>query len=185
MRKLKLQINITIDGFVARENGELDWMLPESDPKHLEYLKSITASTDTILLGKNMALESIAYWQKTAESDNSNPENEFAKFFTDTPKIVFSKSLKSIEGKNVALENGCLDEAIHKLKIKSGNDLIVYGGAQFVSSLLTENLIDELNLFVHPVSLGKGLPIFNSTNNLNLSKSETYANGIVLHQYEI
>jgi len=185
MRKLKLQMNITIDGFVGRENGELDWMLTETDEKQIQYLKSITKNTDTILLGRNMAETAILHWQEIAESSVENSETEFAKFFTETQKIIFSKTLKNSDAKNTTIENGALNEAIRKLKNKSGSDMIVYGGARFVSSLLAENLIDELNLFVHPVSLGKGLSIFNAESKLKLTKSEFYNNGIVLHQYEL
>lgn len=185
MRKLKLQMNITIDGFVGGKNGELDWMLTESDAKQIDYLKSITENVDTILLGRNMAETSIPYWQKIAENENNDSKTEFAKFFTKSQKIVFSKTLKNIEGKNVIIEKNNFTEAILKLKNKSGKDLIVYGGAQFVSSLIPENLIDEFNLFVHPISLGKGLPIFSNKSKFKLTKSECYSNGIVLHKYEL
>ncbi|WP_164515271.1 dihydrofolate reductase family protein [Flavobacterium ustbae] len=185
MRKIKLQINITIDGFVGGENGELDWMLTESDQKQIDYLNGITENVDTILLGRKMALESIPHWQKVAESASKNQETDFAQFFTETQKIVFSKNLQHIDGKNVVLENGNLKDAIQKIKDKPGADVIVYGGANFVSSLLKENLLDELNLFVHPVSIGKGLSIFNEKTKLKLIRSEFYTNGIVLNKYEI
>ncbi|KAF2516467.1 dihydrofolate reductase family protein [Flavobacterium foetidum] len=183
MRKLKLQMNITIDGFVGGENGELDWMLQETDTKHIEYLNSITENTDMILLGRNMAQISIPHWQKASENTSENSETDFAKFFTETLKVVFSKTLKNIEGKNTVLENGNLKHAVEQLKTQSGLDIMVYGGAQFVSSLISENLIDELNLFVHPVSLGKGLPIFKSESKYKLAKAAFYSNGIVLHKY--
>ena len=185
MRKIKLQINITIDGFVGGENGELDWMLTESDQKQIDYLNGITENVDTILLGRKMALESIPHWQKMAENDKKNQETDFAQFFTETQKIVFSKNLQHIDGKNVVLENGNLKDVIQKIKAKPGADIIVYGGANFVSSLLKENLLDELNLFVHPVSIGKGLSIFNEKTKLKLIRSEFYTNGIVLNKYEI
>ena len=76
------------------------------------------------------------------------------------PKIVFSKTMKTFDGKNVSVENGDLVTAIKDLKSKEGKDMIVYGGAGFVSSLIKEGLIDEFNLFVNPVMINKGLRIF-------------------------
>ena len=76
------------------------------------------------------------------------------------PKIVFSKTMKTFNGKNVSVENGDLVTAIKNLKSKEGKDMIVYGGAGFVSSLIKEGLIDEFNFFVNPVMINKGLRIF-------------------------
>lgn len=183
MRKIVLQMNITIDGFVGNLNGELDWMLPEVDENQIKYLNSLTKSTDTILIGRKMAEESIPYWRKIAESDEKSQETEYAKFFTDTKKLVFTKTLKSLKGNNVILENNDMQEVITGLKQESGQDMIVYGGAKFVSSLITEKLIDELNLFVHPIAIGKGLPIFTKKSKFQMIRSELYSNGISLSKY--
>jgi len=184
MRKLKLQMNITMDGFVGDTNGKLDWMLPEVDQKQIDFMNKLTKTVDTIVLGRKMATESIPHWEKIAKTNKKDQETEYAKFFTRTSKIVFSKSLKSIEGENVHIEATDLKESMRQLKQKPGNDLIVYGGATFVSSLLHENLIDELNLCVHPVALGKGLPIFQEHSKFKLIKSDSYENGIVLNTYQ-
>lgn len=68
MRKLKLQMNITVDGFVADSEGKLDWMLPEVDKKQIKKLQNLTQSTDTIILGRVMATEAIPYWENAALS---------------------------------------------------------------------------------------------------------------------
>lgn len=160
MGKLKLQINMSIDGFVGGLNNDLDWMLPEVDERHLNYLQSLTIKVDTILMGRQMATSAIPYWEKVASSGKETLETKFARFFHGAKKIIFSNSLDEFEGENVTIENRPLKESIDELKSKSQNDLIVYGGARFVASLIDENLIDDLNLFIHPVAIGKGLPIF-------------------------
>src|SRR5918993_1241539 len=185
MRKLVLQINISLDGFVATSEGKLDWMLPETDKKQIELLKALTDRTGVIILGRKMAIESIPHWEKVAKSQKENPEVEFAKFFVKTPKVVFSKTIKNEIGENTEVEVGSLKDRVEKLKAKSKKDIIVYGGARFVGSLIEQSLIDELNLFVHPVSLGSGLPIFKKEQKFKIVKSESYENGIVLHQYKI
>jgi dihydrofolate reductase len=184
MRKLLLQMNMTIDGFVADTNGQLDWMLPETDENQKQDLNELTANIDTILLGRKMAMEAIPHWEKVAKGKQQDPEVEFANVFVKTLKIVYSKSLRSVEGKNVSIENGDLKASVNNLKAQAGKDIITYGGAGFAASLLERNLIDELNLFIHPVSLGKGLEIFKSKLRLELVTSVSYNNGIVLNKYK-
>jgi dihydrofolate reductase len=185
MAKLLLQINISLDGFVGDSEGKMDWMLPETDPNQIEFLKRLTNRVGVIALGRKMAAESIPYWEKVAKSQETNQEVEFAKFFVKTPKVIFSKSIKIFDGENTAVENGNIKDRIEKLKAKPEKDIIVYGGAGFVASLIEQKLIDELNLFVHPVSLGSGLPIFKNKQKFQIQKSEYYENGIVLNQYKI
>jgi dihydrofolate reductase len=132
-----------------------------------------------------MASESVPHWEKVARSGEKNAEVEFAKFFVKTPKVVFSKSADTIVGDNTVVERGNIKEHVEKLKAQSQKDIIVYGGAGFVASLIEQKLIDELNLFVHPVSLGAGLSIFKAQQNFQLLRSDKYENGIVLNQYSI
>jgi dihydrofolate reductase len=101
----------------------------------------------------------------------------------NTPKIAFSKSVKSVEGKNVRVENGELVSAITALKNASGKDIVVYGGATFVRALIDNGLIDELNIFVNPVAIGDGLRIFSKRTSLSLVKSAAYPSGIVINTY--
>jgi dihydrofolate reductase len=185
MKNLLLQMNISLDGFVGDAEGKVDWMLPETDPKQIEFLKNLTSRVGVIVLGRKMASESIPHWEKVARSEEKNPEVEFAKFFVKTPKVVFSKSADTIVGDNTAVESGHIKGHVDKLKAQSQKDIIVYGGAGLVASLIEQKLIDELNLFVHPVSLGRGLSIFKNQQKFELRKSEKYGNGIVLNQYTI
>ena len=184
MRKLKLQMNMTLDGFVGDVKGQLNWMLPEVDKKQIKYLHQLTNSIDTIILGRVMATEGIPYWESVAKSKSKNEEVAYANLFVKTPKIVFTKTLKIFEGENTSIEKGNLKKAIEQLKSEPGKDIMVYGGARFVSSLIELNLIDELHLFVHPVAIGNGLPIFGKKSKFELEKCESYSNGIVLHLYK-
>ena len=87
------------------------------------------------------------------------------------PKVVFSKTLQHVEGKNVRVENGDLADAVEQLKSRPGKDVIVYGGATFVSSLIEHGLIDEMNLFVNSVAIGSGMQVFKARTPLKLAAS--------------
>ncbi len=187
MRKLKLQVQITIDGFVAGPEGQLDWMTQSQDePKSLmDLVNELTDSSDIILMGRKMTKEFVTYWEDVVDNKPESPEFTFAGKMVDKPKIVFSKTVQSIEGRNVTVENGDLVTVVNELKMKSkpGKDLLVYGGAGFVRSLLSNNLIDELFLFVNPVAIGKGLQIFPDSTKLKLADSTAYKGGIVVNHY--
>ena len=186
MRKLKLQVQMSVDGFIAGNNGEMDWMVWNWDDEIKKYVSAITEPVDCIIMGKNLATGFIPYWKNVA----SNPDDlqyPFGKKMTDTHKVVFTKTLKDSVWENTSLATGDLTSEIARLKNQNGKDMIVYGGASFVSALIKEGLIDEFHLFVNPVVLGKGLTIFKDVNHkqgLTLVNSASFECGIVLLHYE-
>ena len=186
MRKLKLQMQTTIDGFVARPNGELDWMMFDWDDELKKYVNELIDSSDTILMGRKMTDEFVNYWTKAVENPE-NPEYTFAKKMLDTPKIVFTKTLDHSSWANTVLAKGDIVEEVNRLKNQTGKDILVYGGADFVSSLIKENLIDEYNFFINPTAIGRGLTIFGKLEDkkfsLKLSHSQAYNCGIVVNTY--
>ncbi len=98
--------------------------------------------------------------------------------------MVFTKSLTTSEWDNTVLAKGDLVEEVNSLKNQSGGDIIAYGGGQFVSHLIKESLIDELNLFINPTAIGSGMAIFNQRTNLKLVKSQAHECGIVVNTYQ-
>jgi dihydrofolate reductase len=167
MRKLKLQVQISVDGYVGGPNGELDWRTLNWDDKLKAFAYPLRDVCDTILLGRKMAEVFIPHFEDTV--NNLQPKNAdkaldekfaYANRMVSMPKIVFSKTMKTFDGKNVSVENGDFVTAIKNLKSREGKDIIVYGGAGFVSSLIKEGIIDEFNFFVNPVMINKGLRIF-------------------------
>ena len=179
MRKLKLQVQMTVDGFIAGPNDEMDWTLVNWDNEIKKYVGSITDSVDCIILGRKLAQGFIPHWA-------AHPDEEGADIFNNTPKVVFTKTLASSEWDNTVLAKGDLVDEITKLKNQNGKDMIAYGGGTFVSSLIKENLIDEFHLFINPVALGSGMTIFKgleSKLNLTLNKSLAFPCGIVVLLY--
>lgn len=184
MRKLKLQVQITVDGFIAGPNGEMDWVNMNWGDDINEYVTQLTESVDTILLGRNLATGFIPHWTAAYNQPIPEPGSEL---FVKTPKIVFSKSLSKSEWDNTIVLNGNLKDEVMALKQKSGKDLIAYGGSKFVSSLIKEKLIDELHLFINPVIIGKGMPIFQDVSekhDLKLISSKTFDCGIIVLTYK-
>jgi dihydrofolate reductase len=187
MRKLKLQMQMTVDGFVAGPEGQLDWMLdwmtPTSDKRLHAFVNHLTDTSDTILLGRKMTEGFIKYWEQVITQPDS-PEYSFAQKMVDTPKVVFSKTVDKVDGQNVRVENGSIVEAVNHLKRQEGKDILVYGGATFVSSLIETRLIDELNLFINPVAIGDGMRVFKSRETLKLENSTAYTDGVVVNTYK-
>lgn len=186
MRKLKLQVQISIDGFIAGQNGEMDWMVWDWDDECKKYVSEMTELIDCIIMGRNLAVGFIPYWENVA-SNPDDPQYSFGKKMTDTPKVVFTKTLDKSEWNNTVIAKGDLIEEVNNLKEQNGKDIIVYGGAAFVSSLIKAGLIDEFHLFVNPTAIGVGLPIFKELDmkqNFALKKAIAFECGIALLQYE-
>jgi dihydrofolate reductase len=198
-QKLKLEVQISVDGFIASSNGTTDWMVWNWGPdwnwdKGLqEFHTNLTLSAEHILISRQMAEEGfIFHWQNAAKYKKS-PQYSFAKHITDTHKIVFSRSLKktaSIPGgwENTDIVNSDFVNAIKKLKQQSTKDILVYGGSTFLSSLIKERIIDEFCFLINPVAIGNGLSIFQSLSEkqeLKVVSSQAFNCGVILLVYEL
>src|SRR5918997_5359674 len=127
MRKLKLQVQISIDGFIAGPHGEMDWMTFDWDDELKQYVTDLTEPVDCILLGRRLAEGFIPHWTAVA-ANPQNPEFTAGKKFTDTPKVVFTRTLDNSGWDNTVLAKGDLVDEITKLKEQDGKDIIAYGG---------------------------------------------------------
>lgn len=192
MKKLKLQVQTSVDGYIADAQGRADWMIwnwgPEwtwDDPLQQDFI-DLHATIDTVLLSRKMAAEGfIGHWARVA-SNPRDTQHPFAKAITAAHKVVFTKTLSQSVWENTSLAKGNLADEINKLKKQDGKDMIVYGGASFVSSLIAAGVIDEFHLFVNPVALGSGLSIFKDPGykrNLTLVASQSYDCGMAVLTY--
>ncbi len=186
MRKLKLQVQISINGYIAGPTGEMDWMTWNWDTDLVNYVAALNDPIDTIVLDRKLAEGFIPYWAGVA-ADDGNEQQSAGKKFTDTPKVVFSRSLTESLWDNTALAEDDLIKEINKLKATEGGDIMAYGGASFVSSLIKDNLIDEYHLFVNPAAIPSGLPIFETAtaaHQLELVKATGFNCGITVLHYK-
>jgi dihydrofolate reductase len=189
MRKLILQMHISIDGFVAGLKGELDWVNQSRDDELVNCINELHDPVDCIIMGREMSDGFVEGWASyLASPDMSDaPARRLARKMVETPKIVFSNTLEKVESENTTLAKGDALQEVSQLKNRSGGDIIVFGGASFVSSLIKQGLIDQYNFLVNPVALGEGMTIFSNLDdklNLQLVKAKGFDCGVVFLCYE-
>jgi len=182
MRMLKLQMQISLDGFVTANKGgtNFNW-----DDEVRNYSIENTERVDCIALGRATAKGFIPHWASVAANPR-DPDFAFGKRLTDIPKMVFSNTLAELTLPNAKLVKGGAVREINQLKKQVGDDILVYGGSGFVSSLVQHRLIDEYHLLVNPVAIGSGMTIFKNLESkltLMLVKTTQFSCGTVLLCY--
>ncbi|MFC4127016.1 dihydrofolate reductase family protein [Nocardia rhizosphaerae] len=158
MRKFKLQVQTTIDGFMAGPNGEMDWMTFAWSDDLSAHVGALTDPVDTIVLGRKLAEGFIPHWAAQPEHETQ----ESIDFMNKTPRVVISRTLTESPWDNAVVATDAA-ATIRDLKAREGGDIIAYGGSELVSGLIADGLFDELNLFVNPTAIGAGLPVFAAT----------------------
>jgi dihydrofolate reductase len=182
MRRVVLQMRLSVDGFVANLNGEEDWGVPPDD-EVFNLIDSLPDKADTLLIGRKMAEGFIPHFENFPAD---HPKSAFAQKMVNLPKVIFSNTLTAPFGKNATLAKGSLAATITELKQADGKNILVYGGANFVSALIAGGHIDEFYLLVMPVMMGKGIRIFDLPDNrhaLTLYTAKAFNNGISLLHY--
>lgn len=189
MRNVIVSMNVTLDGFMAGPNCELDWHFNSWTDEMAKTTAEQLSRADTILFGRITYNAMARYWPaRMSEIHCSRGDLEFAEMMNNYAKIVFSRTLTVPEWNNSTLISGDPGPAVMKLKKQPGKHMIIYGSGKIVSSLIRLSLVDELLLWVHPVAIGKGKPLFNQLPeniHLNLYNTKTFSSGVVLLQYTI
>jgi dihydrofolate reductase len=182
MRKVIYSMGVSLDGFIAGPNGEIDWSAPDEELHRFHNQQ--TRELGAHLCGRGL-YEDMAPWETAEENPSAGePELEFARIWKNLPKIVFSKTLETVEG-NARLATDGVAEEVAKLKEQPGKDLAV-GGAGLASSFMKLGLIDEYRLFISPVVLGGGTPYFPALDeriNLELVETQTFGSRVVYVRY--
>lgn len=208
MRELILKMSISIDGFVASHDGGAKWIFETGDDKSAEWTVKTIWDASLHIMGGRTFRDMAAFWP-TSKAVYAPPMNQI-------PKAVFSRQGVSILrdgdttltlrdaradtelGKNGApqpgadswaqayVASGDLNEEISKLKAQDGKPIVAHGGAGFARSLVASGAVDQYALLVHPVALGKGLPIFaglTAPRTLKLVSSTAFPRGSVAQIY--
>lgn len=188
MRKIIVTMWVSLDGFIAGPNGEMDWVGEFFDEAMGKYEDDLVSAADTLLLGR-VTYESFAgSWPHVPDNPSvSEGEKEYARKLNAMRKIVFSRTLSIVEWNNSTLRNEPVPEEIEQLKQEPGKDIVIYGSASIVQALTNLGLIDEYQVLIHPVILGSGKPLFQGLKekrNLKLIDTKTFPTGVVLLQYQ-
>jgi dihydrofolate reductase len=182
MRKLIYSMGVSLDGFIAGRDGEIDWSAPDEELHRFHNQQ--TREIGGHLCGRRL-YETMTYWE-TAEEQASIQEYEleFARIWRQLPKIVFSTTLEGVEGNARLVRDGVADE-VARLRQQPGQDLAV-GGAGLASTFIRLGLVDEYRLFVSPVVLGRGTPYFPTLDErikLELIETRTFGSRVVYLRY--
>lgn len=152
VRKLVLKMDCSLDGFIGGPNGQLDWLIPQFDKEHSEWLVEKLWKAGAHLMGSETYSGMASHWPNSAEP--------YAAPMNQIPKVVFSRTLKKTTWGETQIVSGDLISEIVRMKHESGDYLLAHGGARFSQALIETGLIDEYWLIIHPVALGSGLRLF-------------------------
>jgi dihydrofolate reductase len=187
MRKLAVFMHTTLDGFVAGPKGEMDWIIVNEDM--FEYASRQTDQSDTALYGRVTYQMMDSYWPTAGEKPNaSKHDKQHSSWYNKVEKMVFSRTMKGAELANTTIVSENAGNEILKLKNRPGKDIVVFGSPSVVHFLVSENLIDDYWLFVNPILLGQGIPLFKEQQNkikLKLSSCNSFASGVVCLHYQL
>jgi dihydrofolate reductase len=172
MRKIVLQLAVSLDGYIEGPNGEFDWCFTDHDYGMSAFFKRI----DSVFMGRKS-------YELTQSMHSEEPPPGFPKI----KEFVFSNTLTDVK-KGVVIVKGEIKKEVGKIKKRKGKDIWLFGGAELISSLMNLQLVDELILAVHPVVLGAGKSLFKDITErtwLTLTDSKIYDNGLVFLTYSV
>ena len=183
MGKLMYSMGVSADGFIAGPDGDFSWTVPSEElfRFHIDRVRQLGAH----LCGRRL-YETMLYWE-TADQDSAlgADEREFAELWQGLPKVVFSRTLESVEG-NARLARDSVPEEVRRLKEQVDGDLEV-GGAALAAECIARDLVDEYHLFVYPVIVGGGKPFFppaQASLELELVETRSFASRVVYLRYQ-
>jgi dihydrofolate reductase len=186
MRQLIFFIHISLDGFVAGPNGEMDWI--RVDDALFDFVGEMTATADSALYGRVTFEMMQNYWPTAGQQPNATKHDiEHSLWYNKVSKIVLSKTMIETGLVNTRIIGDRLSENISKIKKQDGKNILIFGSPGASISLLNQGLIDGFWFFVNPVILGKGKPLFMDTagtTTLKLVESKTFASGVIALHYE-
>ncbi|MHB1276848.1 MAG: dihydrofolate reductase family protein [Bacteroidia bacterium] len=185
MRKIISFMHISLDGFVAGPNGELNWV--KVDEEIFDHVGKRISEGDTALYGRVTYQMMESYWPTAGDQPNATKHDiEHAKWYKKVHKVVLSKTLKDAGLTNTTIISDQLADSINKIKNQAGSDILLFGSPTATHSLIQQNLIDGYWLFVNPIILGQGIPLFVDIKEkikLNLLSTREFKSGVTELNY--
>ncbi len=176
----------SLDGFAAGLNGELNWI--NVNEEIFDFVGTMTEKADTALYGRVTYEMMQSYWPDAGNKPNaSKHDKEHSAWYSKVSKVVLSKTLSKEGQDNTIVISDQLADRINKIKEQDGKDILIFGSPSASHSLLSLGLIDEFWIFVNPVLLGEGIPLFKGVTEitkLNLLETKTFTCGVIALHYE-
>jgi len=186
MRHLIFFMHTSLDGFVAGQNGEMNWI--KVDEEMFDFVATMTEQSDTALYGRVTYEMMQGYWPTAGEQPNASKHDiEHSRWYNKVSKVVLSRTINETGLINTKVISDQLKDNINKIKNQEGKNILIFGSPGASQSLLNEGLVDEFWLFVNPIILGQGMPLFKDitgTTKLKLVASKTFACGVIALHYE-
>ena len=190
MRKLISFMHISLDGFVAGLNGEMDWI--NVDEEIFDYVGKRIGEGDTALYGRVTYQMMEDYWPTAADKPSATTHDiEHSKWYSKVHKVVLSKTIKDEDLTNTTIISDNLSDRINEMKQSpngGSKDILLFGSPTATHSLMQLNLIDGYWLFVNPIILGQGIPLFVDNKNkikLNLLTTRQFTCGVTELNYTV
>lgn len=174
-------VHQSLDGFIEGPNGEFDW--PVMGPELSEYSRALNDTAESFLYGRVVWDMMAGFWPKAEEMSDDPHDVAFAPVWREKPKVVVSRTLTSADWNTTVLSG---PDELAKLKEESEQDLLLFGGSVLAAALTERGLIDEYQIFVHPVVLGGGKPVFLDQKrfDLRLVETRTFGGNVVLLRFQ-
>jgi len=187
MRKIMAFMHVSLDGFVAGPQGEMDWIRVDSDI--FDHVAESIQFVDLAIYGRVTYQMMEAYWPTAADQPGaSKHDKEHSAWYAKVDKIVLSKSMAGQHIPRVNIISDNLGPQISAVKKQPGGKIVIFGSPSAVHALMKEDLIDEVWLFVNPVLLGKGIPMFkdiDTRKTLTLNFDKRFPSGVIELKYQI
>ena len=194
-RRVTASTFVTLDGYMVGPDEDISWVIEGFDPEMQADIAEDMSGSDVFLLGRVTYEIFVAYWPTAVPyeaGDELDPaagkeDPRIIRALNDSPKLVFSKTLAGSDWSNTRVVADGLEDEVRELKRQPGGAVNVQGSASIVQALARADLIDEYHLYVHPVLLGDGKPLFaggHAREDFELTRVKAYANGVVAMNYE-
>lgn len=186
-RKIISLMHVSLDGFVAGPNGEMDWIA--IDDEMYKDVADLTSTVDTAIYGRTTYHMMESYWPTVpADPASTNEERHHAHWVENAQKLVFSTTLDQVGWNNTRLVKGNIAEEVARIKQQPGKNLMIFGSPRLTHTFTHLGLIDDYRINVNPVVLGSGIPLFKDVTEtiaLKLLASRTFHSGVVGLHYRV
>lgn len=186
MRRLVSFMHVSLDGFVAGPNGEMNWI--KVDEEIFDYVAQRINAADTAMYGRVTWEMMEGYWPTAADKPNASKHDiEHSAWYKKVDKVVLSKTMQGQQRPNTIIISDDIEHRVKALKQQAGTEILIFGSPGASHALMHYGLIDEFWVFVNPILVGKGIPLFKNiqqVTELKLVATKTFASGVVFLHYE-